>query len=330
MTLTLEGGHIAEFLHKASGVNPLWSPPWPSIEPSSYDAARHPEYGGTIESQLLAGIRGHNLCLDVFGPPSEDEAAAGLGVHGESSVAAYDHEAASDGSLFLRATFPRAQLRFERHLQLSPGGVLRVRETVTNLTALDRPLAWTHHVTMGPPFIEPGVTRLEMPVGRSKVFAPDLGPDGHYQPDAEFDWPSAPRRDGGVTDLRVYPGAERSAGITTHLVREDAAQAWFLAYHPGLKVAFGYSWRRADSPWIVIWEENRSRTAPPWNGRTVTRGIEFGASPFPETRRAMISRGALFGVPAYRWLPARATASVEYSAFVFAAEETPAAPPPLH
>jgi len=40
--------------------------------------------------------------------------------------------------------------------------------------------------------------------------------------------------------------------------------------------------------------------------------MEFGASPFPETRRQMIDRGRLFGVPTYRWIPARATVSVEY------------------
>ena len=61
-----------------------------------------------------------------------------------------------------------------------------------------------------------------------------------------------------------------------------------------------------------IWEENHSRTAPPWNGRTVTRGLEFGVSPMPETRRQMIDRGRLFDVPTYRWIPARASVSVEY------------------
>jgi len=35
VTATLEGGHIAEIQHKPSGVNPLWIPLWPSIEPSS-------------------------------------------------------------------------------------------------------------------------------------------------------------------------------------------------------------------------------------------------------------------------------------------------------
>jgi hypothetical protein len=61
-----------------------------------------------------------------------------------------------------------------------------------------------------------------------------------------------------------------------------------------------------------IWEENHSRAAPPWNSETVTRGMEFGVSPFPESRRKMIDRGRLFGVPTYRWIPARTRVEVEY------------------
>ena len=87
VTVSREGGHIAEIVEKKSGMNPLWTPPWPSIEPSTYSVERHPEYGDNSESKLLAGILGHNLCLDIFGAPSEAEYAAGLTVHGESSVA---------------------------------------------------------------------------------------------------------------------------------------------------------------------------------------------------------------------------------------------------
>jgi hypothetical protein len=61
-----------------------------------------------------------------------------------------------------------------------------------------------------------------------------------------------------------------------------------------------------------IWEENCSRTQVPWNGATITRGMEFGVSPFPESRRAMVERGRLFGVPTFRWIPARTAVSVEY------------------
>ena len=61
-----------------------------------------------------------------------------------------------------------------------------------------------------------------------------------------------------------------------------------------------------------IWEENHSRTQAPWNGETFTRGMEFGVSPLPESRRAMIDRGRLFGVPTYRWIPARTKVAVQY------------------
>ena len=46
--------------------------------------------------------------------------------------------------------------------------------------------------------------------------------------------------------------------------------------------------------------------------RTLTRGMEFGASPVAETRRQMIERGSLFGVPAFRWIPARTRVEVRY------------------
>jgi hypothetical protein len=75
-------------------------------------------------------------------------------------------------------------------------------------------------------------------------------------------------------------------------------------------------WKRADFPWLGIWEENRARQGAPWNGVTLTRGMEFGVSPQAETRRAMIDRGSLWGVPAYRWLPARRTLRASYEAFI--------------
>src|SRR5438128_10510442 len=125
VTVTVEGGHIAEILHKASAVNPLWIPPWPSIEPSTYDPARHPEYGRNAESKLLAGLMGHNLCMDIFGGPSEDEAAAGMTVHGEASVALYDITVAN-GVLTQRAVFPQAQLRFARKISFVPPAGVRI------------------------------------------------------------------------------------------------------------------------------------------------------------------------------------------------------------
>ena len=43
----------------------------------------------------------------------------------------------------------------------------------------------------------------------------------------------------------------------------------------------------------------------------------------PETPRQMIERNRLFGVPTYRWIPAKKTVGVEYCAFVTTAGAIP-------
>jgi hypothetical protein len=323
VTVLYEGGHVAEITALEQDVNPLWTPPWPSIEPSRYSLAQHPEYGADAESRLLAGIMGHNVCLDIFGGPSAEEAAAGLTVHGEAPVAPYEIVAGEDG-LTMRAEFPQSQLRFERQIRLWPSApVVEFQETVENLAATDRPIAWTQHVTLGPPFLEKGVTCFRASATRSRVFEGDFGAGGLMQPGADFEWPHAPLIAGGTSDLRTFTDAPVSGGFTSHLMDPSQDTAYFLAFSPYPKMAFGYVWRRADFPWLGIWEENFSRIQAPWNGKTLTRGMEFGVSPVPETRRAMLKRGSLFGVPCYRWIPAKSRVSVTYRAALGAAETTP-------
>ncbi len=324
VTVLAEGGHVAEMLHKATGINPLWTPPWPSIEPSEYEPAKHPEYGRTAESRLLAGIMGHNICLDIFGGPSREEAAAGLDVHGEAATAPYEFEEL-DGGLVMRTELPEAGLRFERTIRLAGNGwVAQFSETVENLRATDRPVGWTQHVTLGPPFLENGVTQFRAPGTRSKVYEEEFaGEKGLQKAGAEFVWPQAPLKDGRSDDLQVFTAAPVSGGFTATLMDPARAQAFFVAWSPKSKVLIGYVWGQKDYPWLGRWEENRSREAPPWNGRTVALGMEFGVSPMPETRRQMLERGSLFGVPGYRWIPARSKVRVEYCAFVATAASIP-------
>src|SRR5204862_3115956 len=116
--------------------------------------------------RLLAGIMGHSWCLDIFGPPSEDELAAGLGPHGEASIARYNLEPGKT-RLAMRARFPLAALAVERHLELHERA-LHVEEIVQNLSNVDRPIGWTQHVTLGPPFLQKGVTQFRASARRSK------------------------------------------------------------------------------------------------------------------------------------------------------------------
>src|SRR5687767_14150317 len=158
VTVLQEGGHIAEIFDKATGVNPLWTPPWPTVEPSTFRASHTKSYGDGADAQLLAGIMGHNLCLDIFGPPSEAEAKAGLAPHGEGSVAPYEVSTSGD-TLVARATFPIAGLTFERSIALRDRAVF-IREVLTNISASDLAIGWTQHVTLGPPFLQRGSTQF--------------------------------------------------------------------------------------------------------------------------------------------------------------------------
>ena len=321
LTVLQEGGHIAEIFDRRAGVNPSWTPPWPSIEPSAYDPAAHTEYGGGSDARLLAGIMGHNLCLDTFGAPTPEELAAGIPVHGEASVIPFDIRQ-TDDDLVTTARLPRAGLVFERRIELR-GRAVHIQEAVENLSATDRPIAWTQHVTLGPPFLSRGTTHFHTSATRSKVFEAQFGVADYLIPAGEFHWPQAPRTGGGCINLEVLSESAPSDAYTAHLMDPKREFAFFAALAPPFRLAFGYVWKQADFPWLGIWEENQSRLQAPWNGRCLARGMEFGVSPFPESRRAMIERARMFDVPTCRWLPARSRATVEYWALTHEADAMP-------
>ena len=253
---------------------------------------------------------GHNLCLDMFGPPSPEEEAAGLGLHGEAGVVLWAISEIPDG-LLCRCTLPNAQLEFERRIHLL-GNTAKFQERVTNLASLDRPIAWTEHVTLGPPFLESGRTQFLAstsplwPAGRLDSF-PDDSSSAHLNP----------------TQPEILSDADSSGGYAAYLMDESRPFSFFTAWSPTLKAAITYRWRNSDFPWLGIWDEHHSRKQPPWSGRTLARGMEFGVSPFPETRRQMIDRHSLFNKPTYRWIPARTSVAAEYEATVYQAGSFP-------
>lgn len=246
--MVAEGGHIAEILDKRTGINPLWSPKWDSIDPSSLSTDRIAFYGGPADGPLLAGILGHNLCLDIFGGPSSDELSAGWSTHGEGSVARY--RLVTDGTrMTASATFPLADLDFLRRIELQGTSVLII-ETVTNRSAFDRPIGRTQHATFGAPFVKNGVSEHRCSATLAKVFERPFGPADYLDPGEVFDWPLAPLIDGGVVDLRRFSGAPASSAYTAYLMDPTREHAFFVAHSPEFELAAGYVWRRQDFPWM--------------------------------------------------------------------------------
>ena len=113
------GGHICELnLKGCDGVNPLWRPPWKTIDPQKYNATKHARtYGPLPDGRLLAGIAGHNLSFDYFGPPSKEEVAAGNSTHGEAPSVKWQLKRATGASasiLLCSAMLPESQISFAR------------------------------------------------------------------------------------------------------------------------------------------------------------------------------------------------------------------------
>lgn len=314
MFLMAGGGNIAGLsLQGLDKVNPYWAPPWKSIEPWAYNHARDSKRYGI---RLLACIAGHNVCLSGFGDPSDAEAKCGLTCHYEAPVARWSVVRKKIGARGLEFEYgcklPAAQMSFSRLVSMKKGsGIVTVRETVKNLARRDVPFTMCQHVTFGPPFVEPGVTIFDAPATRGHTCPDKFASPQRLKINAAYRWPDGPGAKGKV-NLRLH-GRERYGDYSANLMDLKKEHAWFSIVNPRLGLMLAYVWRRADFPWLGIWEENRSRKAAPWNGKTIARGMEFANSPFPMGLRKSVDLGKFHGQRTYAWLPARGRVAFEYS-----------------
>ena len=272
VTVLHEGGHIAQILDKRTGINPLWIPPWPSIEPSAIRRGAPP--GVRRRRGRVAARRHHgpqpvsrHLRRALDRRSRRWPAGARRGVRPPGSRSTPDAN-----QIAMNALLPAAQLRVERRIVLADR-VVHVHERVENLSATDRPIGWTQHVTLGPPFLEKGATEFRASATRSRVFEGVFGLDDTLVAGADFDWPLAPRLSGGSEDLAHLHDRATVERLHRASHGPGARRGVLRGVLTAAALAFGYVWRRADFPWMGIWDENHSRTAPPWNGRTLTRGL---------------------------------------------------------
>ncbi len=317
LAAVLGGGHICQLVSRAHlDLNPLWRPPWHTIDPERYSPISGEErFGALPDGRLLAGIAGHSLSFDHFGPPSQEEIAAGLSTHGEASAATWqvfcefreDRPGVEYG-----AHLPVAQIEFRRTLRVDPvHAVVYCQEKARNLTHADRPISWTEHVTVGPPFLECEATVVDMPSTRGKVNPASYSNRMMIIPDAEFHWPHAPFDGGGFHDLRTTPDG-CYLRYTAQLLDPGRTVAYTAIANPRAGLLLIYLFRRADFPWVGNWEERFYSKTAPWDGNTFCRGIEFSSTPFAVPKRQTISNGPLFHESTYRWLPALSETLVNY------------------
>jgi hypothetical protein len=271
---------------------------------------------------LLSGIAGHSICLDYFGPPSEEEAAQGLSFHGEAPISRWrktDRRVSAEKvALELSVRLPIAGLQFSREIELRRGeSVAYFTETVVNERKCDHFFHWTQHVTLGPPFLSPRDSTIALPGTRGLT-------DPHGYDEGKnllalkrpFRWPTAPAHGGGTVDL-TRPLLRRGRGFVVGVLLDPRRDIGFVtALNTKLGLLIGYCFRRRDYPWVAIWEENRAIAAPPWNHITQARGLEFGTTGLPVPRREAFAIGKLMNTPTFACVPARGKKVIRYLAFL--------------
>ena len=291
ITLTKGGAFVSLRLKSdAKKTNPMWDP---------IRMAR--ETGGPSR---FGESLGHFVCVDGFGPSSPEERKAGLEGHGEAHRQVWERTGGgrqgTAQTLEFKTTLPVVQETFRRKLSLVDGEqVVYVDSELESLVGFDRPVNWAEHATIGAPFLAPGKTVVETSAAqcqtRPHVQQP---PNRRLVSGRDFAYPLAPTIAGPLRDVRLVPNPPDSMDHTACAMDPNRALGWVTAFNTDSRMMIGYLFRREEYPWLQEWLNFPSNGA-------LSRGLEFGTQPYDVSRRDAVSRGTMFGVPTYRWLPAK-------------------------
>jgi hypothetical protein len=315
LTSLLRGGHLAELRFTTGsgypGPNVLWDAPWMH---EGYPADE------VAERMDTAGMTGHGLCLDYFGPPSAAEARAGLGIHGEAVALEWKATIEENPTSALwQAKLPAAQLELTRRVTLKDKeSAFFVEEVVTNQRPLDHACHWVQHVTFSPPFLTPGDSRLVVSAKRGFTDEGAYGERSLLAHNREFLWPLAPSSEGSSEVDLSLPFTRDGRGLLAGLELDPTRDIEFLAaINWRLELGVGYCFRRADFPWMAVWEENGARQDEPWKGVAQARGMEFGTTPLPLGRERMFTDGMRYEKSCWTVIPAYGRRTARFVIFLF-------------
>jgi hypothetical protein len=307
LTVLSSGGALANLILRddPEKMSPLWNP-----RRYARETGRKPA-GFSI---------GHFVCVDGFGPVSSQEKDAGLSGHGEAHTLAWDTKVSrkegSTGVLTQTVKLPILQEIFTRTLRLVDGeNVIYVQSELESLLGFDRPVNWGEHATIGSPFLEPGVTVVDMPARQAQTRPDKPGAlPMRLASGKDFTWPMAPAADGKKVDLRASPKTPNSLDHTTCLLDQSRKLVYVTALNPSKRLILGYVFRREDFPWVQSWEYYSPDLR-------MARGMEFATQPYDVPRRETVETNRMFETPTYRWLPAKSKIESRYLLFYARAPE---------
>ena len=326
LIIVLGGGHLASFKRQGQTLNVLWEPHWPSCDPSVRHMVDEKIYGDSLEGKLLSSICGHNLCVDVFGAHSDGEVEQGLTFHGEAGMQTWTVDrcvtTAHTCCVHMSVLLPLTQLKIERDITISDGSpVVSVCERMINLVGFERALGRSQHATLGKDFLSDGVTwSCNADRGMTWPLRADDSPQA-FAKFKEFIYPNIPQNDGEDADWCSYPRHPMRGGLCTLRINPSDEHGYFSGFNATQKLHVAYRWQRESFPWLMTWEENKSRQNAPWNGKELTRGLEFSSYAYAISRRKNVKIGELLDTPCFEWLDAFETKETTFELALLASDQ---------
>jgi len=304
LTVTEQGSTLAELwlADDPEKFNPFWNPVRMARE------LGHPAH--------FDGGAGVFVCVDGFGPPSKEEHAAGLPMHGEAHSQMFRIRSGRNGaSTFatLSAHLPIVDENFTRTIRMNDGeNVIHVESELESELGFDRPVNWAEHATLGSPFLASGETVVDISGSRSQTRPYEQVQYGEVHrrlaSGKDFNWPMAPGLDGTPINIRETPGDPHYVDHATTLLDPARELEWATAINLKHHLLIGYLFRRAEYPWLQYWGWY------PASGK-FARGMEFATQPYDVPRREVITMGKMFDTPAFRWLPAKSKIGTHFLVF---------------
>src|SRR4051812_48343766 len=217
LVVTGVGAHLAAIRRRGERLNPLWEPPWPAADPAV--ARPGGAWGDGPEAALLAGICGHNLCCDRFGPPWPGEDRP---VHGEAGVLGWTLAPPQRDAVEWRVELPRARLRLYRRIRIA-GDEARLETGILHLGDGAREIEWAEHPTVAGAFLDGAV--FTAGVDRAWNWPLEAEPGSRFAD-------RAPGAEIAVAEALAFPPA--NAAACGDVLTARVVDGWWSAEHRGL------------------------------------------------------------------------------------------------
>ena len=244
-------------------------------------------------------LRGHFVCLDRWGAPSDAEKAAGMPFHGEAPRVMWRSIGKTASEAEMATQLPIAKLGVKRTVKLD-GNAMLVVESVTNEAPLGRVYNFVQHPSIGPPFLDETVVVDSN--ARQGFMQSSPMPNPEYP---TVVWPQA-LHDGLPVSLRHLTN-NPMPNVVSYVIDDEFG--WVTALHPEKRLLVGYIWRTAEYPWLNIWRHVE-------NGKPFARGLEFGTTGLHQPPPVLLKKGRIFGRRLFEFLDTAETQTRRYQVFM--------------